>query len=44
MPSKARYRTDAGTLAEARERVAGLLRGYPVYPELDVEYLLRAFG
>ena len=43
-PSKARYRTDAGTLDEARERVAGLLRRYPVYPELDLGYLLRAFG
>ena len=43
-PSRARYRTDAGTLAEARERVAGLLRGFPVYPELDLEYLQGAFG
>ena len=32
-PSKARYRTHQGVLAEARERVAGLR--YPVYPELD---------
>ena len=43
-PSKARYRTDADSLAEARERVAGLLGRYPVYPELDLEYLQRSFG
>ena len=43
-PSKARYRTDAGALEEARARVAGLLGRYPVYPELDLEYLQRTFG
>ena len=43
-PSKTRYRTDARALAEARERVGGLLGCYPVYPELDVEYVQRAFG
>ena len=43
-PSKARYRTDAGALGEARERVAGLLGRYPVYPEVELGYLLRAFG
>ncbi len=42
--SKARYTTDVSALREARDRVAGLLSRYPVYPELDVEYLQRVFG
>jgi len=33
-PSKAKYDLDAGTAAQARERVASLLRRFPLYPEL----------
>ena len=42
--SKARYKTDERALGEARSRVAALLRRYPVYPELDLEFLQSAFG
>jgi len=42
--SKARYRTDEAALNEARSRVADLLGRFPVYPELDLEYLQRSFG
>ena len=41
--SKARYRTDSEVLDTARSRVAELLRDYVVYPELDLEYLQKAF-
>lgn len=42
-PSKARATTDAGVIAAARRRVADLLDGFPLYPELDLEYLQRSF-
>ncbi len=42
--SKARYRTDEAALNEARSRVADLLGRFPIYPELDLEYLQRSFG
>lgn len=37
--SKARFRTRPEALEEAREAVAHLLRRYPAYPELDLDYL-----
>jgi glycine hydroxymethyltransferase len=43
-PSKARYHTDEATLNEARPRVSDLLSRFPVYPELDLEYLQKSFG
>ena len=43
-PSKARYRTDADALKTARGRVGDLLDRFPLYPELDLEYLQRHFG
>jgi glycine hydroxymethyltransferase len=42
--SKARFRTDADALDTARGRVADLLDRFPLYPELDLEYLQRHFG
>jgi len=42
--SKARYRTDEAALHQAQTQVAGLLARFPVYPELDLEYLQRSFG
>lgn len=42
--SKARYKVDSVALDEARGRVANLLDRYPVYPELDLEYLQTSFG
>ena len=42
--SKARYRSDEATLNEAQTRVSGLLARFPVYPELDLEYLQKSFG
>ncbi len=42
--SKARYRTDGSALSEASSRVADLLGRFPVYPELDLEFLQRSFA
>ena len=42
--SKARYRTDELALSEARSRVGDLLRRFPVYPELDLDFLQRSFA
>jgi glycine hydroxymethyltransferase len=42
--SNARYVADNETLATARGRVADLLEGFPLYPELDLGYLQRSFG
>ena len=43
-PSKARHVTDARVIAAARGRVSDLLAGFPLYPELDLQYLKRTFG
>ena len=42
--SKARFRTGEKALAEAKSTTAALADRYPVYPELDLEYLQRHFG
>ena len=42
--SKARYHIEPDRLKEARSRVADLLGRFPVYPELDLEYLRKSFG
>ena len=41
--SKARYELDPGALESARSRVADLLGRFTLYPELDLEYLQKAF-
>ena len=43
-PSKARYRTDETALCEAKSRIGDLLRRFPVYPELDLDFLQRSFA
>jgi glycine hydroxymethyltransferase len=43
-PSKANFVLDEAAQAEARERVTALLGRYPVYPELDLEFLQQHFG
>ena len=43
-PSKANYLLDEAARAEARGLVGTLLDGYPVYPELDVDFLLKHFA
>ena len=43
-PSKANYLLDEAARAEARGLVGTLLGGYPVYPELDVDFLLKHFA
>jgi glycine hydroxymethyltransferase len=43
-PGKAKYKTDPGAQAEARSRVAALLKRHPVYPELDLDLLKKHFG
>jgi len=42
--SKARYRTDEAALTEAKPRIGDLLRRFPVYPELDLDFLQRSFA
>ncbi len=42
--SKAKYTMDEKAKAEARSRVKALLDRFPVYPELDLEFLQKYFG
>ena len=41
--SKARATSDAETIDSARARVCDLLSAYPLYPDLDLDYLKRSF-
>jgi glycine hydroxymethyltransferase len=41
--SKAKYTIEAAIAAEAKERVGTLLARYPVYPELDLSFMQKAF-
>jgi len=43
-PSKINYTIDAQALETAKARVKELLDRYPVYPELDLGFLLEHFG
>ncbi len=42
--SKAKYELDPQAKAEALERVKKLLDRFPVYPEIDLEFLKKHFG
>jgi glycine hydroxymethyltransferase len=42
--SKAKYIIDQKAKAEARSRVKALLERFPVYPELNLEFLMKYFG
>ena len=42
--SQARYKTEPEALEVARNRVSALLDRYPVYPELDLDYLEQTFA
>jgi glycine hydroxymethyltransferase len=42
--SQARYKTEPEALEVARNRVSALLDRYPVYPELDLDYLEQSFA
>jgi glycine hydroxymethyltransferase len=42
-PGKARYQVEAEAGSEARRKVKALLDRFPVYPELDLGFLKRAF-
>ena len=42
--SQARYRVGADALKQARSRVGDLLDRFVLYPEIDVEYLQKAFA
>ena len=42
--SKIQYRVQDGVLEYAQQRIANLLARFPVYPELDLGYLQKAFG
>jgi glycine hydroxymethyltransferase len=43
-PSKAKYQIAEKARQEAQSRVKALLDRFPVYPELDLEFLLKNFG
>ncbi len=43
-PSKAKYQIDDQVKGEAKKRVKDLLDRFPVYPELDLEILVKYFG
>jgi len=43
-PSKAKYDIDPQVVETAKRRVAELLNNYPVYPELDLEFLQKHFS
>ena len=43
-PSKAKYAMQDDARGQARGRVASLLGRFPVYPELDLEFLSAQFG
>lgn len=43
-PSKANFELDETTAEEARARVKTLLDEYPIYPQLDLEFLQKHFG
>lgn len=42
--SKSRFSTDQNTLTEARSRTAAIAERFPVYPELDLDYLQKHLG
>lgn len=42
--SKARYKLDDRVKADVRARVQALLARFPVYPELDLDLLLKYYG
>lgn len=42
-PSKAKYVIDDAAKASAKERVSALLNKFPVYPEIDLDFLKKAF-
>ncbi|MCX5771820.1 MAG: glycine hydroxymethyltransferase [Candidatus Hydrogenedentes bacterium] len=42
-PSKTRYEVDQAALEQVRARVKSLLDRFPVYPQLDLEFLQRHF-
>ena len=42
--SKARFKIEDSALADAQAQVADLLGRYPLYPELDLDYIQKAFA
>jgi len=43
-PSKAKFDIDPAIVTEARNRIKALLDKYPLYPELDLDYLKASFS
>ena len=41
--SKAKYKIDQSVLNKAKSRIKDLLKSFPVYPEIDVDYLKEKF-
>ncbi len=42
--SKAKYQLDEGVKTEVRTQIQSLIARFPVYPELDLEFMLKYFG
>jgi glycine hydroxymethyltransferase len=42
--SQSKVEIDEQALDEAKKRVQGLLKRYPVYPDLDIDFLMRKFA
>jgi glycine hydroxymethyltransferase len=43
-PSKAKYVLDESVKKQARTKVKKLLDKFPVYPQIDLEFLLKHFS
>jgi glycine hydroxymethyltransferase len=43
-PSKSKYDIEQPIINQAEQRVKDLLRQYPVYPELDIDFLMDTFN
>lgn len=43
-PSKSKYDIEQPIIDQAEQRVKDLLRRYPVYPELDIDFLIDTFN
>ncbi len=43
-PSKIKYEIESSAREEAEKRVAALLNRYPIYPELDLDFLMKQFS
>ncbi len=43
-PDKSKYKIDPAAQKQATDRIHNLLKSYPVYPELDLDFLKSSLG